>query len=159
MRLVDKNFKEFRLHYVVQCLIATTSLGLILFYMDILVDTAVVASIGATSFIVFTMPKTNGAKPRFILGGYAVGSIIGMIMNYILLSDMGVPINIVGALAVGLAMFIMVVTNTEHPPAAALALGLAINGYTIATIIFVYGVAVTLLLIKWILRKWLINLL
>lgn len=158
MRLVDKNFKEFRVHYVVQCLIATTSLGLILFYMDILVDTAVVASIGATSFIVFTMPKTNGSRPRFILGGYAAGSIVGMIMNYMLL-DVGMPINIVGAVAVGLTMFIMVVTNTEHPPAAALALGLAINGYTIATITFVYGVAVTLLLIKWTLRKWLINLL
>ena len=157
MRLIDKNLRGHMLHYVVQCLIATATLGFVLLYMDIVIDTTVVASIGATSFIIFTMPHTNGAKPKYILGGYCVGTVVGVLANYLLV--MSVPINIVGALAVGLAMFFMVVTNTEHPPAAALALGIAINGYTLNTIIFVYGVAITLLLIKWLLRKWLMDLL
>lgn len=159
MRLIDKNLRGHMIHYVIQCLIATATLGVVLMFMNILVEAVIVASIGATSFIIFTMPHTNGAKPRYILGGYAVGTIVGVLAHEIILLSFGASLNIVGALAVGLAMFLMVTTNTEHPPAAALALGVAINGYTFGTIIFVYGVAITILLIKWILRKWLINLL
>ena len=159
MRLLDRNLKGHILQYVAQCLIATATLGVVLFYMDIVMETAVVASIGATSFIIFTMPHTNGAKPKYILGGYAVGTIVGVLSNYLLVLNIGIPVNIVGAIAVGLAMFVMVITNTEHPPAAALALGIAIEGYTLNILIFVYGVAISLLLIKWLLRKWLIDLL
>lgn len=159
MRFIDKNFRGNMLQYVVQCLIATASLVVVLFYIDIVIDTAVVASIGATSFILFTMPHASRSKAFYILGGYATGTIIGVLSNSILLTNIGLPVNVVGAVAVGLAMFIMVITNTEHPPAAALALGIAINGYTVNMLIFVYGVAVTLILIKWTLRKWLIDLL
>jgi CBS-domain-containing membrane protein len=42
-----------------------------------------------------------------------------------------------GALATGLAMFLMVVTKTEHPPAAALALGLVLNEWTLLTLVVV----------------------
>ena len=37
---------------------------------------------------------------------------------------------IVYSVAVGLTMFAMVVTDTEHPPAAGTALGVAISGYS-----------------------------
>ena len=43
-----------------------------------------------------------------------------------------------GALATGLAMFVMVVTRTEHPPAAALALGLVLNEWSMLTITVVF---------------------
>ncbi len=39
-----------------------------------------------------------------------------------------------GALAMGIAMFLMVVTKSEHPPAAALALGLVLNEWTTLTL-------------------------
>jgi len=42
-----------------------------------------------------------------------------------------------GAIAVGLSIFIMAVTNTEHPPAAGIALGLLINKWDWMTIIFI----------------------
>lgn len=159
MRIFDKNFKGHMLQYIAQCLLATASLGIVFFYMDILIDTVVVASIGATSFIIFTMPKTNNSKVVYVLGGYAVGALVGVFSYSILYMQLNAPVNIVGAVAVGLAMFIMVITNTEHPPAAAFALGIAINGYTFSMLAFIYGVAITLLVIKWSLRKWLINLL
>jgi CBS-domain-containing membrane protein len=158
MRLIDANLKGNVIQYILQCIIATAALMLVLFYMDIGLDTTIVASIGATSFIIFTMPNTKRAKAFYILGGYAVGTLVGVVANTVLLMELGVPINILGALTVGISMFIMVITNTEHPPASALALAIAINGYTSKSIIFVYGVAISLLMIKWILRKWLINL-
>jgi len=159
MKIIDKKLKGHIFQYVIQCIIATASLVFVLFYMDIIMETAVVASIGATSFIIFTMPHIYVSKPRVILGGYAVGTITGVLSNYLLVLEIGIPLNVIGAISVGLAMFIMVISNTEHPPAAALALGIAIEGYTLNMLIFVYGVAITLLLIKWALRKWLIDLL
>jgi len=159
MRFLDRKLKGNMFHYIVQCLIATASLIFVLFYMDVVMETAIVASIGATSFIIFTMPHTNGSKAIYILGGYAVGASVGVLSNLLLVLDFGIPVNIIGALAVGLSMFLMVITNTEHPPASALALGVAINGYTINMLVFIYGVAIILLLIKWTLRKWLIDLL
>lgn len=158
MRIIDRKFRGNILQYAIQCLIATGALVFTLFYMDIVMETTVVASIGATSFIIFTMPNRNEAKPKYILGGYGVGTIVGIVLNYLLILDIGFSLNIMAALAVGLAMFLMVITNTEHPPAAAFALGLAVDGYTINILIFVYGVTITLLLIKWLLRTWLIDL-
>lgn len=53
-----------------------------------------------------------------------------------------------GAIAISLAMFTMVVTRTEHPPAAALALGLVLNEWSFLTILVVLGGVVTLSIVK-----------
>ncbi len=53
-----------------------------------------------------------------------------------------------GALATGLAMFLMVVTKTEHPPAAALALGLVLNEWTLLTLVVVIVGVVALSICK-----------
>jgi len=44
---------------------------------------------------------------------------------------------ICGASAISLAMFTMVVTRTEHPPAAALALGLVLNEWSFLTLVVI----------------------
>jgi CBS-domain-containing membrane protein len=55
---------------------------------------------------------------------------------------------IFGALATGFAMFLMVVTKTEHPPATALALGLVLNEWTSFTLLVVMAGMVLLSLCK-----------
>ncbi len=159
IKIIDSKLKGHLLQYIIQCLLATVSLGVVLFYMDIFLNTAIVASIGATSFIIFTMPHRNNSKAYYILGGYAVSTIIGVLFNILLLTDMKIPPNAIGAAAVGLTMLVMVITNTEHPPAAGLALGIAISGYTYEMLGFVYAVALLLILIKRIFKRWLIDLL
>ena len=59
-----------------------------------------------------------------------------------------VSLIVFGALATGLAMFLMVVTKTEHPPAAALALGLVLNEWTALTLLVVVVGVVTLSICK-----------
>lgn len=157
--MFDKKVKGNLKFYIFQCFIATLAITFALFYMDILLKTTIVASIGATSFIIFTMPHSKISFPRYILGGYSVGTIVGATANYILLMHLGIPVYIIGAFAVGITMFILVVTDTEHPPAAAIALGIAIDGYSVDMILFVFGFAILLLLIKYFLRHWLIDLL
>jgi CBS-domain-containing membrane protein len=61
-------------------------------------------------------------------------------------------------LAVGLAMLLMVVTNTEHPPAAALAMGIAVEGADLAAVVTVYICLAIVFIGKKVLDRWLIDL-
>ena len=83
-----------------------------------------------------------------MIGGYLVGIVAGCLMGTLndamnitdLATEHSVMI-VFGALATGIAMFIMVVTKTEHPPAAALALGLVLNEWDMLTIaVVIFGV-------------------
>ena len=53
-----------------------------------------------------------------------------------------------GALAISTAMFVMVVTRTEHPPAAALTLGLVLNEWNFLTLAVVPGGVIGLSILK-----------
>jgi CBS-domain-containing membrane protein len=64
-----------------------------------------------------------------------------------------------GALATGVAMFLMVITKTEHPPAAAVALGLVLNAWDWPTLAFIMGGIAFLSIIKQIVMPLLMDLL
>jgi CBS-domain-containing membrane protein len=64
-----------------------------------------------------------------------------------------------GAMAVGLAIFVMVITGTAHPPAAGLALGLILNEWSPLTIVVVFAGIISLSVIKTVLKPVLKNLL
>jgi len=66
---------------------------------------------------------------------------------------------IFGGLAIGLAMFGMVITNTEHPPAASLALGLVLGEWHLLTVMVALVEIVMLCILKKLLKPILINLL
>ena len=79
-----------------------------------------------------------------LVGGYVVGIVAGSSIATLNIAlgftdpfyvKMGMIV--FGALATGLAMFLMVVTKIEHPPAAALALGLVLNEWTAITLVVV----------------------
>ena len=68
------------------------------------------------------------------------------------------------ALSVGLAIFLMVITDTEHPPAAGTALGIVVFGPALAwsfgwpfwrLVLFVLVFAIALSLVRFLLRPWL----
>ncbi len=156
--MIDEKFKNHKLQYFLQCAAGTLALIFVLFYMNIMIETVIVASIGATSFIIFTMPHKESSCVKFILGGYLVGGFTGVIAYHLFTADIGIGGNAAAAIAVGFAMFLMVMTNTEHPPAAAFALGIAVYGYDWKMLFFVFGVNVFLLFFKGIFRRWMIDL-
>lgn len=159
MSLIDKRFRDNKKQYILQCLIATGALILVLYFVDYFARTSVVASIGATAFILFTMPHTNRSKPRFILGGYLAGILSGITGALMIQLISGMPITLAAGVAVGIAMFIMVVFNVEHPPAAAVAFGVALDGFDLYSYILLYGVVFALYFIVYLNRKWFIDLL
>ncbi len=94
-------------HYVFQSLFATVALFTVFLFLSI-EHVVVIASIGATVFIVFAMPKNITAKPRNVIGGHLVGltsgSLCSLIPHSLFLSSI-----LVYSVAVGLSIFVMVV--------------------------------------------------
>ena len=107
---------------------------LLLLILDAVTQTVLIAALGASAFIAFAVPHSPHSGPRNMIGGYTIGIVAGCLMAT-LESAMNIQgsgaahavMVIFGAMAISLAMFMMVVTRTEHPPAAALALGLVLN--------------------------------
>lgn len=118
--IIDK-FKKLWIYYILQSLLAAVALFIIVLVLgkDKMV---VISAMGATSFIAFAMPKAASAKTRNILGGHLVGLASGAIFYFTAL-----PYFIEYPCAVGLAIFLMVVLDVEHPPAAGTALAVVIN--------------------------------
>lgn len=113
MRVLDEKLKLNKSRYIFQTLL----MG-ILFLLDAISEAAVIASFGASSFIVFTVPHKDGSRPRYIIGGNAFGVLAAFLLLVFSLSTglNGSKYEIIyGASAVGLAMFLMVITDTEQP--------------------------------------------
>ena len=158
MRWIDPKFKAHRLNYLAQSLMAILVVFVMSLFMDMFAHTTVIASLGATVFIVFTMPHKEVSRSRYLYGGYTIGLIAGECSTLLMVSDVVYMRSLVMALAVGLAIFLMVVTNTEHPPAAALALGVTVDGANLTSVIVIYSCLTIVLLGKWLMRRWLIDL-
>ena len=69
-----------------------------------------------------------------------------------------IPTIALGALATGVAMFAMVVTETEHPPAAALALGLVLNEWNALTLVVILSGVAMLSIVKRLVMSLLLDL-
>lgn len=166
MLLFDRGFGQHVGRYVFQCAMATVSMALILLVLDFLGNAAVVASLGASCFIVFGAPRANLSRPRYLLGGYAVGLACGSLCYWLwqvpwvdqALGIPGHPHVVAGAAAVGLAIFVMVITDTEHPPAAGVALGLVMGEWAVQTVLIVAVGIGALALIRTFMRPIMINL-
>ncbi|MFQ6101476.1 MAG: HPP family protein [Anaerolineae bacterium] len=167
MKVFDERFKDDKARYILQCTLATLSILIVLLILDAMTDAAIIAALGLSSFIAFTMPGAQVSRPRFMTGGYLVGAAAGGFCYYLSLIPSLTQLPIIqeihyivfGALAVGLAIFVMVITDTEHPPAAGLALGLVLDEYSHRTVAVVLVGVVTLSLIKAMLRPVLKDLL
>ena len=131
--LFDDKFRTDYKHYILQSLVVFICISFMLL-LGSLFDHVIVASLGASSFILFVTPHANASRPRYVIGGYFCGVISGLCFNHLHYFILNMDFNgaeyiliFISAAAVAAAMFMMVITNTEHPPAAALALGLSVD--------------------------------
>lgn len=172
-KLITRLGLDFRLQadnirrYLLQCALATVFVLFLLLILDTLTQTVLIAALGASTFIAFAVPMTTNAAPRNMIGGYLVGIVAGGLMA-MLRGDVDLALHlagdhhlvvIFGALATGLAMLLMVLTRTEHPPAAALAMGLVLNEWDPMTLVVIIIGIVFLATFKHVVRPWLRDLL
>ncbi len=163
IRIIDESFLKAPKSYIIQSLLAVVVLAVVLYFVETLTHAAIVAALGSSAFIVFAMPQSNTARPRRLIGGHVVGLLSGAFCYYAfltgplgeLVAGRELPILFVYALAVGLSIFLMVITNTEHPPAAGTAIGIVAHEWSWQTIVFVLVFAISLAIVRRLLRGYL----
>ena len=167
VHILDQRFLSNKWRYLLQCGLATVSAVLVLLVMDTVANKVVMASLGASCFIAFCVPNKKASSTRLMLGGYIVGIAVGTLFYWLATIPWPDSMTILhehsyvifGGLAIGIAMFGMVITNTEHPPAASLALGLVLCEWQVLTVVVTLVEIVLLCVIKRLLKPILIDLL
>jgi CBS-domain-containing membrane protein len=158
----DEKFGRTPHRYLLQCTVAGAITMAFLSMVDLLTHIGLVAALGATTFLVFTMPHKVSSRPRYVIGGYVMGVIAGVLTDFAFGSPHAlVPISqmfVLGAIAVGVASLLMVTTDTEHPPAAGLALGLVLQDWDFYSVLYVMGCVCFLSVAKRLLKRFLIDL-
>ncbi len=125
---IRREFRRLWKNYLYQSFLAMVVVFIVLLLLN-MEHAVVIASIGATAFIVFTMPRNITAAPRRVIGGHLIGLFSGSLCALIPHSSI-LPSTVVYALAVGISIFLMVTLDAEHPPASGTALGIAITGFS-----------------------------
>jgi len=142
-------FKKLWFYYILQSFLAALALFIIILVLG-KEKIVVISAIGATSFIAFAMPNAISAKTRNILGGHLVGLASGAIFFYTAL-----PYFIEYPAAVGIAIFLMVALDVEHPPAAGTALAVVINEVSMDVFVALMTSALILSQCRYYLRHYL----
>lgn len=73
-----------------------------------------IAPFGASCVVLFLSPASEFARPRNVVGGYMLGSLVGMTLLALVPDAWWAA-----AVAVGATIALMRLTHTVHPPAAA----------------------------------------
>ena len=144
MRLFDRNFRDRVPQYLFQCGLVTLSLIAILLIEGGLGRAVIVVAIASSAFIVFVLPNNQASDARKVIGGHVVAvavgsSLFGMLVLFgvdPVADDLGYASMLTAALSVRVSTLLIVVTDTEHPPAAGTALGLIILGYSHYAVVF-----------------------
>ena len=154
MRKLKENIQEVKLHwknYVFQSLFAGLAVFLAIIFLSFR-RPVVIASLGATAFVIFAMPKSVTAHTRNVFGGYLVGLACGFICSLPVVDPFLAQAGLY-ALAVGLAMLFMVILDVEHPPACAIALAASISGLKLQDTAEILISVVVLLIIRFFLKS------
>jgi CBS-domain-containing membrane protein len=148
-----KEFRALWRHYLCQSLLATVVVSLV-FWLLSAEEAVIVASIGATAFIVFTMPNAVTASSRRVVGGHMTGLLCGILGAFVL-QHWIIPTVFAYSVTVGLSTFLMVALDFEHPPGSGTALGVAISGFSIKVFVAVLTSVVVLSLVHHYMKKYL----
>ncbi len=97
---------------------------------------------GASMVLVMAVHESPLAKPTNILLGHILSALSGVIILY-LIGDHFLALG----LAVGLAIFVMIVTKTIHPPAGANPIIVILTGQGISFVLFPVAVGAFMLVI------------
>jgi len=155
--LDDKLREGWAKYYITQAILAFIVFFICLLFLVHIFTGILAAAIGASAFIVFAIPENTTATPRAVIFGHAICGLVGG-MTY--LADVfpdNPPVNYAfkASLAFFIGFFLMVITDTEHPPAASTAVGFALDGFKVDVYAFVILAAVLLALAKILLKRYL----
>ena len=146
---IGEKFKKLWKYYLWQSCLAAIALFIIVLILG-KGKMVVISAMGATAFVVFAMPTAASAQTRNVIGGHLVGLASGTIFYFAPL-----PYFFEYPLAVGIAIFVMVILDVEHPPAAGTALAVVINEVSPEVFVTIMASAVILSQCRYYLRNFL----
>ncbi len=111
------------------------------FYFQAYDTHLLMASFGASAVLVFGVPGSPLAQPRNVLGGHFVSALAGVTCQIVFAS---IPIA-AACTAVSLAILLMTLTKTMHPPGGASALLAVVGDKAIHDLGYLYAVTPCLL--------------
>lgn len=155
-KLIDEKFRKYPLAYLVQPVMAGLVIMVLMLFQHRLDSSALVAALGASAFTVFTIPHAKSAQSKVLVGGYICGVVAGVACRMLLAAewlpqpggDLVIMQIIIAGASVALAMLLMVVLDLEHPPAAAVALGLVVGPWQPWNVAYVMAAITALSLIR-----------
>ena len=148
----DPGFVRAPLRFMIQAGLATLVMLAVLTFVDSLSTAAIAAGLASSVVGIFIAPSNPTARIRSVVGGHGVALLLGSLFSVLLflapiemfLSENETLRHLSLAVAVGSAMLLMAITNSEHPPAAGTALGMASREFDVLIFFSIIG-AVTLL--------------
>jgi len=145
--------KKFWPYYLAQSALAACALA-VLFLILGEARMVLISAIAATAFIVFALPTTASAQANVVIPSHLIGLAAGTIFAFTSL-----PFSIECPIAVGIAIFLMVLFDIEHPPAAGTAIAAVIHNASLDVWAAVSVSVLVLSLTRHLLRNHLRNLL
>lgn len=103
-------------------------------------DVVLVASLGSSAFLVFSLPTRVTASMKNCVGGHAWGLAAG-VLCFQAHQWLGTAGTLFYAASVSIAFLGMVTTHTDHPPAAGTALAVAMNSITWSSALWLLAMA------------------
>ena len=163
-RLIGRQVRRHWKSGLLQCGLSTLAMLLIILALDVVLHIAIVVAIASSAFIVFIMPHSKASSPRRVIGGHVVAIIVGTAFSTLhpTLGESVILAHVaqdsIAVSSVGVSIFLMVLTKTEHPPAAGTALGLVVGEWASSAVLSVLLGAVVLSAANVLLRPRLTNL-
>ena len=171
LAVLDPKFRRNFRRYILQVSLATASLIAVLVAEQwlsgaVAARAVLVAAVASTAFILFISPHSDSAGPRHVLGGHAWALLVASPLAWAAgtgageewITDVPTLFAIYAAVGVGISMFLMAATNTEHPPAAGTTLGVIGHSFDWDLIVFVATAVVMLSAMHQLLRSRMTNL-
>lgn len=128
----------------------------ILVFQDAFSRVTIIVAVASSAFTAFVVPNRVASTPRKVIGGHVVSVVTGTVFAAILLilgvsflaADARYVLDLFAALAVGLGILIMTLTDTGYLPAADTALGLVIHDWSMGAVGFIMLSALLLYAIR-----------
>ena len=133
---IDSKFLKHWRKYLIQSSYAVATV----FFITITLSNSpvIIASIGATAFIIFAMPNNIATEPKRIIGGYFLGFFIGSCFAVFPFMDVVLFKALWFSLLLGIAILFMVILEFEHPLAAGTALRMTLIAYSSTSLMTIY---------------------
>lgn len=133
---IDSKFLKHWRKYLIQSPYAVTTVFFIIITLSN--SPVIIASIGATAFIVFAMPNNIATEPKRIIGGHFLGFFIGSCFAVFQFMDVVLFKVLWFLLLLGIAILFMVVLELEYPLAAGTALGMTLIAYSSTSVMTIF---------------------